>query len=124
MQVDSRHYKIPLIRNAPSRKPSIAVLFPLDNNFPPPAFFHPQTCFYLVHTLEWRHGLALGLVEGVRNDGTVTEFYLAVRLLLEGQGVLHPVVVVTVRVILTGVSAAGLFAVGSRDGSLSAEMYV
>lgn len=73
---------------------------------------------YLVHTLEWRHCLALGLVEGVRDDGTVAELHLAVWLLLEGQGVLHPVVVVTVGVILTGVSATGLLAVGSRDGSL------
>lgn len=75
---------------------------------------------FLIHTLEWWYGLALGLVEGVGDDGAVAELDLAVGLLLEGQGVLHPVVVVTVGVVLTGVSSTGLLAVGSRNGSLGA----
>lgn len=78
----------------------------------------------LVHTLEWRHSLALSLVKGVGNDGTVTELHLAVRLLLEGQRVLHPVVVVTLRVILTGMGTTGLLAVGSGNGGLSAVMMI
>lgn len=75
----------------------------------------------LIHTLEWWHGLAFGLVEGVGDDGAVTELDLAVGLLLEGESVLHPVVVVTVGVVLTGVSATRLLAVGSRNGSLGAK---
>lgn len=74
----------------------------------------------LIHTLEWWHGLTLRLVEGVGDDGAVTELDLAVGLFLEGQSVLHPVIVVTVGVVLTSVSATGLLAVGSRHGSLSA----
>lgn len=77
--------------------------------------------FSLIHTLEWWHGLALGLVEGVGDDGAVAELDLAVGLLLEGESVLHPVVVVTVGVVLTGVSTTRLLAVGSRHGSLSAK---
>lgn len=74
-----------------SRHSSRIVYFPL---------FSPN----LVHTLEWWHSLALGLVEGVRDDGAVAELNLAMGLLLEGKSVLHPVVVVTVGVVLTGVS--------------------
>lgn len=55
------------------------------------------------------------------DDGAVAELDLAVGLLLEGESVLHPVVVVTVGVVLTGVSTTRLLAVGSRHGSLSAK---
>lgn len=74
----------------------------------------------LVHTLEWGHSLALVLVQSVANNATETEFDLAVGLLLERQSVFHPVLVVTLRVVLTGVSTAGFLAVGSRVGSLGA----
>lgn len=50
----------------------------------------------LVDTLEGRNSLALSLVQSVSNDVTVTELDVgAVRIVLEGQSVLHPVVVIT-----------------------------
>lgn len=52
------------------------------------------------------------------NDAAVAELDLAVRLLLEGQSVLHPVIVVTVGIILASVGAARFFPVGSGDGGL------
>lgn len=72
----------------------------------------------LVHTLERWYSLALGLVEGVADDPAVAQLDLAVGLLLEGQGVLHPVDIVTLRVVLTGVGTTGLLAVGGRGGGL------
>jgi len=77
----------------------------------------PQT-FSLVCTLERRHGLALGLVQSGADDLSVGQVDLAVRLLLERESVLHPVLVVTVRVILAGVSTTRLLSVGSRLGGL------
>ena len=72
----------------------------------------------LVSTLEWRHGLALALVQGLVLDGTVAQIDLAVGLLLPGESVLHPVGVVTVGVVFTGVSTTGLLTVGGGGGSL------
>lgn len=72
----------------------------------------------LVRPLERWDGRALLLVEGVPVDGAVREVDLAVRGLLVGKGVLHPVVVVTLRVVLTGVGTTGLLAVGGSNGSL------
>lgn len=72
----------------------------------------------LVYTLEGRHGLALGLVEGGGNNVAVAEVDLAVGLLLEGEGVLHPGLVVTFGVVLTGVGATGFLAVGGGLGGL------
>src|SRR3954465_12971274 len=62
----------------------------------------------LVGTLERRHGLALVLIQGVGLDGTVAELDLTVGLLLPGESVLHPVLIVTVGVVLTGVGTARL----------------
>lgn len=73
---------------------------------------------FLVHTLEWRNSLALGLVKCVADDLAVGQIDLAVRLLLERQGVLHPVDVVTVGVVFTGVGTTRLLAVGGRGGGL------
>ena len=42
-------------------------------------------------------------------------------LLLERQSVLHPVYVISVGVVFSGMSTTGLLSVGRRDGSLSAE---
>ena len=50
----------------------------------------------LVDTLEGRNGLALVLVEGGVDDAAVGELDVrGFRVLLEGEGVLHPVLVVT-----------------------------
>ena len=73
---------------------------------------------FLVHTLERRDGLALVLVESVPNNLTVCQVDLAVRLLLEGEGVLHPVNIVTVGEVLAGVSTTRLLSVSSSGGSL------
>ena len=65
----------------------------------------------LVCTLEGWYSLAFVLVESVACDRTVSEFDFAVRLLLPGQGVLHPVHVVPVGVIFASMSTTGLFTV-------------
>ena len=72
----------------------------------------------LVYTLEWRHGLALGLIQGGGNDVAVRQVDLAVGLLLEAESVVHPGLVVSVGVVLTGVGATGLLAGGGRGGGL------
>lgn len=59
----------------------------------------------LINTLEWGYGGTLGLVQSRGYDGSVAEVDLAVRLLLEREGVLHPFLVVTVGEILAGVGA-------------------
>lgn len=73
----------------------------------------------LVGTLEWRNGLALALVQSTGLDLTVAELDLTVRLLLPGESVLHPVLVITVGEVLTGVSTTRLLAVGGGSGGLS-----
>lgn len=70
----------------------------------------------LVHTLEWWDSLALVLVECRADNTTVGQVDLAVGLLLPAERVLHPVVVVTIREILTGVGTTG-FLSGSGRGS-------
>ncbi len=72
----------------------------------------------LVYTLERRNGLALGLVQRRSNDATVREVDLAMGLLLEGQSVLHPFLVVTVGEILAGVGTTGLLAGSGSGGGL------
>lgn len=72
----------------------------------------------LVGTLEWRHRLALLLIKGLVLDGSVAQVNLAVGLLLPGEGVLHPVDIVTLGVVLTGVSTTGLLTVGSGSSGL------
>jgi hypothetical protein len=50
----------------------------------------------LVDTLERRNSLALSLIQSVSNDAAITELDVrAVRIMLEGQSVLHPVVIIT-----------------------------
>lgn len=51
-------------------------------------------------------------------NGAVAKLDLTVRLLLPGEGVLHPVLVVTVGVVLTGVGTTGLLTVGGGNGGL------
>lgn len=74
----------------------------------------------LIHALERRNGRALVLVEGVADDLTVRQVDLAVGLLLEGEGVLHPVDVVTVGEILAGVGTTRFLTVSGSGGSLGA----
>ena len=73
---------------------------------------------HLVLAGEWRNRLALSLVQSVTNDGAVANVYLVVCLLLPTESVLHPVLVVTVWVVLTGVGTTRLLAVGSGLGGL------
>lgn len=82
------------------------------------ALIRPSDRTGLVYTLERRHSLALVLVEGGTDDLAVRKVDTAVGLLLEAQGVLHPVLIVTVGVVLAGVGTTRLLAVGGRDGSL------
>ena len=56
----------------------------------------------LVHTLERRDGLALILIQCMSNDRSVCQVDLSVWLLLECQTVLHPVFVVSVWEIFSG----------------------
>lgn len=86
-------------------------------SMPPVSQFLSLT--FLVHTLEWRNSLALGLVKRVADDLAVGQVDLAVGLLLERQGVLHPVDVVTVGEVFTGVGTTGFLSVGGRGSGLS-----
>ena len=97
--------------NARPFPPGFPRLFLIETShqqLPPP---HPLSPLYtdLVHTLEGRDRLAVVLIEGVGDDIAVLELDGAVGGLLEAEGVLHPVNVITVRVVLTGVGTTGLF---------------
>lgn len=72
----------------------------------------------LVCTLERRHRLALLVVQGLSLDSTEVQVNLAVGLLLPCEGVLHPVLVITLREVLTSVSTTGLLTVGSSNSGL------
>lgn len=74
----------------------------------------------LVHTLERRDGLALVLVKGVGDNTTVAQVDLAMGLLLEREGVLHPFLIVTLGEILARMGSARLLASGGRSGGLNA----
>jgi hypothetical protein len=73
---------------------------------------------HLVDTLERWYGLALVLVQGVVDNSTVAEVDLSLRLLLEGQGVLLPVLVVSLWEIFTGVCTTGFLSRGCSFGGL------
>jgi hypothetical protein len=73
---------------------------------------------HLVASGERRNGLALVLVQGGADDGAVAELGLSVGLLLPRESVLHPVLVVTVGVVLAGVGTTGFLAVGGALGGL------
>lgn len=84
--------------------------------------FSPSIPYYtptsLIRTLERRDRLALRRVQGGVLDLAVLQVDLAVRLLLPCESVLHPVLVVTLGVVLAGVGTARLLAVGGRDSRL------
>lgn len=79
-----------------------------------------RTIKFLVYTLERWHRLALLLIQSLVLNGTVGQVYLAVGVLLVSKSVLHPVLVVTVGVIFTGMGTTRFLAVSSSVGSLSA----
>lgn len=76
----------------------------------------------LVNTLERWYGLALVLVQSSARNSAVGQLGLALRLLLEGQGVLHPVLVVSLGVVLAGVCATRFLSGGGGLGSLNAKI--
>lgn len=82
---------------------------------------NPYLWCILVGTLEGRHGLALALVQGVGLDGAVVQVDLAVGVLLPRKSVLHPVLVITLGEVLTGVSTTRLLAVGGGDSGLGTD---
>lgn len=94
-------------------------MFPA-NSTPPSNNCTRHAASALVGTLEWRHGLALLGVQGVALDRPEGQVDLAVGLALPCQSVLHPVLIITLGVVLAGVGTTGLLAVSSRDGGLSA----
>jgi len=57
----------------------------------------------------------------VHGDSAVADIDLAVRFLLPGQRVLHPLFVVAIGVVFAGVSTTRLLAVGGSFGGLDAE---
>ena len=65
----------------------------------------------LVCSLEWWNSLALILVQGRANNGSVSEIDFAVRRLLPCESVLHPFIIQTIGVILAGVCTARFLAV-------------
>lgn len=75
----------------------------------------------LVHTGEWWDRLALILIQGLGLDGAVSQVNLGVGCLLPGEGVLHPVLVITIGVVFTGMGTARFLAVSGGDSGLSAK---
>ena len=77
----------------------------------------------LVDTLEGRNGLALGLVEGGTDDVTILDVDFWLRWVgLPGECVLHPVRIVTLRVILSGVCSTRLLSCMSSSDSLNSTL--
>jgi len=60
----------------------------------------------LVCTLERRYALALIFIQCMHRHSPIANIDLAMRHLLPSQGVLHPVIVIAVGVVFTGVRAA------------------
>lgn len=74
--------------------------------------------------LEWRNRLALGLVQSRANNLSVAK--LDIRLAnvsLEGKSVLHPRVIVTLWVVLTGVGASGLLSGSGGNNGLNGVLH-
>lgn len=80
---------------------------------------HSSNMIHLVLAGERRNVRALVLIKSGADDLTVAELGLTVRLLLPGESVLHPVLVVTVGVVLASVGATRLLAVGGGLSGLN-----
>ena len=74
----------------------------------------------LVSSRKRWHSFALGLVQRRIDDITVSQINRTLRSLLEGQGMLHPFLIVALWVVFAGVCSAGLFAIGRGNGGLIA----
>jgi len=74
--------------------------------------------------LEWRNSLALGLVQCAADNLSVVQLdvWLA-DVSLEGKGVLHPLVIVSVREVLSGVSTSGLLSGRGGDNGLNGVLH-
>ena len=72
----------------------------------------------LVSSLKGQHGLAFTLIQRRPHHTAVAQVHLAMRFLLEGEGVFHPLVIVPFGEIFSGVGAAGFLAVGGCHGGL------
>ncbi len=75
----------------------------------------------LVSPLERSHGLALGFVKRGSNHSSVGEIRLPMRLLLVGQSVLHPVLVIPLGKVLSRVCTARLLPIDCSFGGLHTE---
>lgn len=76
-----------------------------------------------VHTLEWRDRLALVFVKRLVNHVPVLDLNLRLGVVtLEGESVLHPVLVVALRVILSGMRSARLLSGMSSSDSLNSTL--
>lgn len=76
------------------------------------------TLLHLVDSLGGRDGRTLRLIEGVHLDGSVAELDLVTGLILPGEGMLHPVDIVSVGVILSGMGTSRLLSGDGRVGGL------
>ena len=74
----------------------------------------------LVGSLEWGNGLALILVQSMAYDRSVGKIDLALRLLLISKTVLHPLLVVPLREVLSCMCTARLLPIRRSCSSLSA----
>src|SRR5277367_397368 len=72
----------------------------------------------LVRPLEWRDRLAFILVERVTNHGPIPYINATVWSLLPSQGMFHPVLVVSVWVIFSGMGTTRLLPVSSSSSCL------
>jgi len=73
----------------------------------------------LIRPLERWHSLTLLLIQRIHLHLPVPKLHLLVRLLLEGDGVLHPFLIVSLWIILTGVCSTRFLAVDGGFGSLN-----
>lgn len=85
--------------------------------YPPSCVVNPQVT-RLVGTLERWDRLAFSRIQSIGLNATVTKLDFAVGLLLPRQSVLHPVLIVTIGEVLTGVGSTRLLTGSCGSGSL------
>lgn len=76
----------------------------------------------LVYSLERWDGRTFLLIQSVAYNSSVGDIDLAMSFLLEGQGMLHPVLVISVGVVFSGVGTTGLLSCGSSSSSLGSKI--